>query len=48
MEESSRFVTGIDIGTKNVRAVLGEKGSDGMISVLGYSEVSSAGMRRGI
>lgn len=48
MEESSRFVTGIDIGTKNVRAVLGEKGSDGMISVLGYSEVPSAGMRRGI
>ncbi len=47
MEESSRFAAGIDIGTKNVRAVLGKVGSNGKITVLGYAEKPSAGMRRG-
>ena len=47
MEESSRFAVGIDIGTKNVRAVLGSVGRDGKMTVVGYAETPSAGMRRG-
>lgn len=47
MEESSRLAIGIDIGTKNIRSVLGSVGRDGNIAVIGYAETPSAGMRRG-
>lgn len=43
-----RFVVGIDIGTSTVRAVLGSaRPNDGVVSVVGYGEVESAGLRRG-
>ena len=47
MEESSRFAVGIDIGTRNIHAVLGSVGRDGKITAVGYAETPSAGMRRG-
>ena len=47
MEEKTRFVTGIDVGTENVRAVIGAM-KDGKFSVCGYNEGKNAGMRKGI
>ena len=47
MEEKARFAVGIDVGTNFVRTVLGTvKGEE--VSVIGYGEVPSEGMRRGI
>ncbi len=47
MEEKSRFAVGIDVGTNFVRTVLGTvKGEE--VSVIGYGEVPTEGMRRGV
>ena len=48
MDENSRFVTGLDVGTENVRAVIASVGKDGSIAVVGYNEGVSAGMRKGV
>ncbi|MCL1839913.1 cell division protein FtsA [Candidatus Saccharibacteria bacterium] len=48
MEEKSRFAVGLDIGTGSIRAVVGSIGRDGHVSVVGYNEASSGGMRKGI
>lgn len=48
MDENSRFVTGLDIGTENVRAVIASVGKDGEVTVVGYNEGKSAGMRKGV
>lgn len=48
MEEKARFAVGLDIGTSTTRAVMGAIGRDGKISVVGYGEVPSEGLRRGI
>jgi cell division protein FtsA len=47
MEENARYAVGIDIGTNTVRAVMGKIGKDGSISVVGYGESVSEGIRRG-
>ena len=47
MEEKARFAVGIDVGTNFVRTVLGTvKGEE--VSVIGYGEVPTEGMRRGV
>ena len=47
MEEKARFAVGIDVGTNFVRTVLGTvKGEE--ISVIGYGEIPTEGMRRGV
>lgn len=48
MDNDNRFVTGLDVGTENVRAVIATVGKDGAIAVVGYNEGKSAGMRKGI
>ena len=48
MDENSRFVTGLDVGTENVRAVIASINKDGEIAVVGYNEGKSAGMRKGV
>ena len=48
MDEASRFVTGLDVGTENVRAVIASVNKDGHLAVVGYNEGKSAGMRKGI
>lgn len=48
MDESNRFVTGLDVGTENVRAVVASVAGDGKITVIGYNEGKSAGMRKGV
>ena len=48
MEEKARFAVGVDIGTSATRAVMGTIGRDGKISVVGFGEVPSEGLRRGI
>ncbi|MBR2836855.1 cell division protein FtsA [Candidatus Saccharibacteria bacterium] len=48
MDENSHFVTGLDIGTENVRAVIASVNKNGEISVVGYNEGKSAGMRKGV
>ena len=48
MDNNNRFVTGLDVGTENVRAVIASVDKDGKIAVVGYNEGKSAGMRKGI
>ncbi len=48
MDENKRFVTGLDVGTENVRAVVATVSKDGEIAIVGYSEGKSLGMRKGI
>ncbi|MBR0479809.1 cell division protein FtsA [Candidatus Saccharibacteria bacterium] len=48
MENDKRFVTGLDVGTENVRAVIASINKDGKIAVVGYNEGKTAGMRKGV
>lgn len=48
MDENKRFVTGLDVGTENVRAVIATVSKNGEFAVVGYNEGKSAGMRKGI
>ena len=48
MDENKNFVTGLDVGTENVRAVIATVNKDGEIAIVGYNEGKSAGMRKGI
>lgn len=48
MDESKRFVTGLDVGTENVRAVIATVGKSNEIAIVGYNEGKSTGMRKGI
>ncbi len=48
MDNEKRFVTGLDVGTENVRAVIATVESDGSLSIVGYNEGKSAGMRKGV
>lgn len=48
MDENKRFVTGLDVGTENVRAVIATVGKDGEMAIVGYNEGKSGGMRKGI
>lgn len=47
MDAKTNFVTGLDVGTENVRAVIGTM-EDGKFAVYGYNEGKNAGMRKGI
>lgn len=48
MDNDKRFVTGLDVGTENVRAVIASVGKNGEVAIVGYNEGKSAGMRKGI
>jgi len=48
MDNDNRFVTGLDVGTENVRAVIASIDKEGKIAIVGYNEGKSAGMRKGI
>ena len=48
MDDNKRFVTGLDLGTENIRAVIATVEKDGGFTVVGYNEGKSAGMRKGI
>lgn len=48
MDDTKRFVTGLDVGTENVRAVVATVDKDGQLAVVGYNEGKSSGMRKGI
>ena len=48
MDESNRFVTGLDVGTENVRAVIATVSKNGEVAIVGYNEGKSSGMRKGI
>ena len=48
MDENKRFVTGLDVGTENMRAVIATVSKDGEFAIVGYNEGKSAGMRKGI
>jgi cell division protein FtsA len=39
---------GLDIGTSRVRCVIGEPTEDGMMSIVGFGQAESRGLRRGI
>ena len=48
MEKSDRYVTGLDVGTENVRAVVATVGENGGLAVVGFNEGKSMGMRKGV
>ncbi len=48
MDENKRFVTGLDVGTENVRAVIATVAKSGELTIVGYNEGKSLGMRKGI
>ena len=48
MDNDKRFVTGLDVGTENVRAVIASVDKGGKIAIVGFNEGKSAGMRKGI
>lgn len=48
MDNEKRFVTGLDVGTEHVRAVIASVDKDGRLAVVGYNEGKTAGMRKGI
>ena len=48
MDNDKRFVTGLDVGTENVRAVIATISKTGELTVVGYNEGKSLGMRKGI
>ena len=48
MDNDNRFVTGLDVGTENVRAVIASVNKSGEIAIVGYNEGKSAGMRKGV
>ena len=47
MEENARYAVGVDVGTNTVRAVMGKFDKDGSVSIVGYGEAPSEGIRRG-
>ena len=48
MDDNKRFVTGLDVGTENVRAVIATVSKNQEIAIVGYNEGKSTGMRKGI
>ena len=48
MDNDNRFVTGLDVGTENVRAVIASVDKEGKVAIVGVSEGKSAGMRKGV
>ena len=48
MDNDNRFVTGLDVGTENVRAVIASVDKEGKVAIVGVSEGKSTGMRKGI
>lgn len=48
MSENNLFMVGLDVGTENVRAVALATNEKGNVSVAGYNEGKSAGMRKGV
>ena len=48
MDETNRYVTGLDVGTENVRAVVATVSENGGLAIVGYNEGKSAGMRKGV
>lgn len=48
MDNDKRFVTGLDVGTENIRAVIATVSKNGEIAIVGYNEGKSAGMRKGV
>ena len=47
MQDESRYAVGIDIGTDNVRAVVGLFEPDKKPTIVGFSETTNSGMRKG-
>ena len=48
MDNDKRFVTGLDVGTENVRAIIATVNKDGAVAVVGYNEGKTSGMRKGV
>lgn len=48
MDDEKRFVTGLDVGTENVRAVIASVNKEGQVAIVGYNEGKSNGMRKGV
>lgn len=48
MQEQSRYVAGIDVGTRTVRCVVGYVGESGLPKIVGVGTADNSGMRKGM
>lgn len=48
MSETSNLIAAIDIGTTKIVAVVGRKGEDGKLHIVGIEQVISTGIKRGV
>lgn len=48
MARKNRIITGLDIGTTKVTAVIGEVTSDGRVDIVGIGNAPSKGLRKGV
>lgn len=48
MDNDKRFVTGLDVGTENVRTIIATVNKEGAVTAVGYNEGKTAGMRKGV
>lgn len=48
MEEVSRYIVGIDIGTSKTRCVVASVDDAGTQTIVGFNEVANSGMRKGV
>lgn len=48
MQEQSRYVVGIDVGTKTVRCVVGHFDATGVPKIVGVGSAPNTGMRKGV
>ena len=44
----SGIIVGLDIGTNNIRAVIGETNADNKIEIIGVAKRPSQGLRNGV
>ena len=43
-----KIIVGLDIGTTKIACIVGRKGANGKIEILGYGKAASTGVSRGI
>ena len=43
-----KIIVGLDIGTTKIACIVGRKGTNGRIEILGYGKAASTGVSRGI
>lgn len=48
MKEDDRLIVGLDIGTSKILAIVGEKGANGQVDIIGVGHHPSRGLKKGV